>query len=778
MADEKLTPLFLFDDEPVRAHTDDHLALKPFSSMIAAAALGNRGPFNIGVFSGWGQGKTSVLRQARSLIDAQNKPHIVTAWVNAWQYEHEEHPIVPLLAVIINEITKTLDERKTALDKAGEGTGKLLKDLSRALRSIAYGFSAKTDVKIPGFAGLEVGFVAKDMIDRDEKLSADRDPLLDQSLYYHAYDRLEKFREQLEKTSLTDQPRIVVFIDDLDRCQPDKALHLLESLKLVLAQPGFIFVLAVDRRVIDAFLTKRYHDEFGITPDKFHGKQYMDKIIQLPLDLPHHQNRFEKYIEQLIHDPKHDNLIPQEFRHLFSDEKAGPAFISALAAGCSRCPRTLIRTLNYLLTDFFLRKNGFFIEEKDPFGKDHGEFLQFAAVSRITRITFGSEQERLYQKLVAFDQACWQLAHYLNKEDNIWRATSVDPEWGFYYPGGEEDLKETIADYEPFRAAILNSDSLNELFHSVIGLRWLKEHEKRQAIEGYIAIREDPIQGADADSLEMINAAIRGAIDYRGDSLGDEDRAKVTELDFGSTSIKDLTPISRISNLRVLNLNNTQVGDLSPLSSLHSLQVLLLNNTPVSDLTPLSGMNDLHRLHLDHSRVKDLSGLSGLIELKNLLLHGTLVKDMKPLSGLVKLQRLSLRETKITDLSPLVRLSDLNSLLLSNTAVADFRPLARLKSLRRIDLEGTKIKDLSSLTTLTDIRELNLSSTEICDIQLLSGLTELRGLWLKGTPVADLEPLFGLSALLMLWLTGTPAAKNKSSLAALRKALPNCKIIA
>lgn len=95
MAEKKKDPLelFLFTDEPVRDLDHDHLALKPFSSMVAAAALTNRGPFNIGVFSGWGQGKTTVLRQAQALIAGEKKPNVVTAWVNAWQYEHEAHPI-------------------------------------------------------------------------------------------------------------------------------------------------------------------------------------------------------------------------------------------------------------------------------------------------------------------------------------------------------------------------------------------------------------------------------------------------------------------------------------------------------------------------------------------------------------------------------------------------------------------------------------------------------------------------------------------------------------
>lgn len=747
MAEEKLAPLFLFDDEPVRAHTDDHLALKPFSSMIAAAALGNRGPFNIGVFSGWGQGKTSVLRQARSLIEAQNKPHIVTAWVNAWQYEHEEHPIVPLLAVIINEISKTLEERKTALEKVGEGTGKLLKDLSRALRSIAYGFSAKTNVKIPGFAGLEVGFVAKDMIDRDEKLSADRDPLLDQSLYYHAYDRLEKFREQLEKTKLTDQPRIVVFIDDLDRCQPDKALHLLESLKLVLAQPGFIFVLGVDRQVIDAFLTKRYHDEFGIKPEKLHGKQYMDKIIQLPLDLPHHQSRFEKYIGDLIHDPKRDHTIPQEFRNLFADEKAGPAFISALAAGCSRCPRTLIRTLNYLLTDLFLRENEFFNAEKDPFGKDHGEFLQFAAVSRITRITFGSEHERLYRRLVDDERACEEMAQHFMGPRLIEtppepKRTGPAPPPAIFNPVGSSirhefvlqrasEIYEEVEIPELFRTMINSSDALEELFLTSLGQTWLKEHEKRQAIEGFLSTRQEPDQ--DQNSLQIINKAIREALDLKEDiPLSDDIRLKVNSLKLEGTQVSDLTLLSTLTSLQELNLLGTQVSDLSPLKNLTSLETLTLSGTQTHDLKPLGNLTNLNRLFLSLAPVRDLTPLSTLTNL-----------------GLLNLNR---------------------------TPVSDLTPLKSLANLRSLSLTATQVKDVTPLKSLANLRFLSLNRTQVSDVRPLKGLANLQSLNLAGSQVRDVKPLEGLASLLELGLANTPAAADKEAMVALRKALPKTSI--
>ena len=131
--------------------------------------------------------------------------------------------------------------------------------LIRSLRAIAYGFSAKSKVKVPGFAEVEASFVAKDMIDRDERLTPD--PLLDRSLYFGAFNSLEDVK-------LREKVRIVVLIDDLDRCFPDQAIRLLESIKLVLAQPGFIFILGVARQVVEGYLQHRYTKEMGSRTSK------------------------------------------------------------------------------------------------------------------------------------------------------------------------------------------------------------------------------------------------------------------------------------------------------------------------------------------------------------------------------------------------------------------------------------------------------------------------------------------------------------------------------
>src|SRR3989337_475904 len=74
--------------------------------------------------------------------------------------------------------------------------------------------------------------------------------------------------------------RVVIFIDDLDRCSPDKALEILESIKLFLGMEGFIFVVGLSYKTVTELITKAY------TATGVKGEDYIKKIIQIPIKIP------------------------------------------------------------------------------------------------------------------------------------------------------------------------------------------------------------------------------------------------------------------------------------------------------------------------------------------------------------------------------------------------------------------------------------------------------------------------------------------------------------
>lgn len=82
--------------------------------------------------------------------------------------------------------------------------------------------------------------------------------------------------------------RVFVFVDDLDRCLPEDALEVFESIKLFLDAPGCGYVVALDRDVIRKGLAARYSRPgmAGAGQDFIDPDQYIEKTISLSFDLP------------------------------------------------------------------------------------------------------------------------------------------------------------------------------------------------------------------------------------------------------------------------------------------------------------------------------------------------------------------------------------------------------------------------------------------------------------------------------------------------------------
>jgi hypothetical protein len=96
------------------------------------------------------------------------------------------------------------------------------------------------------------------------------------------------------------------------------------------------------------------------------------------------------------------------------------------------------------------------------------------------------------------------------------------------------------------------------------------------------------------------------------------------------------------------------------------------------------------------------------------------------------------------------------------------------KTLTGLYLCHTKVADLSPLAGCKTLTWLDLCRTEVTDLSPLAGCKALASLDLSYTEVADLSPLSGCKALTWLVLFGTKV--TESQVAALRLALPKCKV--
>ena len=206
------------------------------------------------------------------------KSTIVPVWFNAWRYEREEHLVVPMLDVLREALQHwaATKETETSEQKAAVTAAATM---ARAGRALLAGF------KMSGkLIGVDVEFEPSKVLEDWEK-NDDKAAGVALSFYHASFNAMKK---AVADFSNQGAHRIVIFVDDLDRCLPISALEVLESMKLLFDLAGFIFVVGLNKDIIERSIQLKYHTP-GLQSDEVQpikGTDYVKKIFQVPFGLP------------------------------------------------------------------------------------------------------------------------------------------------------------------------------------------------------------------------------------------------------------------------------------------------------------------------------------------------------------------------------------------------------------------------------------------------------------------------------------------------------------
>ena len=209
--------------------------------------------FAVGIFGRWGSGKSTLMRAiARRLneLDAQQQ-RVIPIEFNAWRYEREEHLIIPLLDTLRDALAEWAKQREGL--QAGDQARKVASTIGRAIRSIVAGMSVT--IGVPG--AIDLSWEANKALEDAREPDTDDQAVVAHSFYHASFRAL---RRALESFIGADR-RVVVFVDDLDRCLPDRALQVLESMKLFFDLEGFVFVVGLDQSVVDYALWAKFQHQ-------------------------------------------------------------------------------------------------------------------------------------------------------------------------------------------------------------------------------------------------------------------------------------------------------------------------------------------------------------------------------------------------------------------------------------------------------------------------------------------------------------------------------------
>jgi predicted KAP-like P-loop ATPase len=251
-------------------------------------------PISVGVFGGWGSGKSTILRLAEARLAAEGTDAPTVVKFDAWLYQGFDDARAALMEVVARTILAQAEAKETLVDKAKDFAARV--NYFRALGTIA-DFAAGMAFGIPAglltraggalssiFAGKvtaqEVADATSETRDAAKRLHGLHDlvrPVEKRTPPKEIEAFRQEFGDLLEGLGTT----LVLFIDNLDRCLPDAAIGTLEAVRLFLFMPRTAFVIAADEGMIRHSVAKHFGD-----PEAPHVRDYLDKVIQVPLRVP------------------------------------------------------------------------------------------------------------------------------------------------------------------------------------------------------------------------------------------------------------------------------------------------------------------------------------------------------------------------------------------------------------------------------------------------------------------------------------------------------------
>lgn len=226
---------------------------------------------------GWGTGKTTFCKKTIALIEeleANEEIKSKIIYVDAFKTDHTGEPLLALLA----EIIKVCEPNNETINKLGMIAGSLLRTSAKAI--ISHVLKVNTD-DIPESISDALEDVSNNAIDNGIA------HLLKEQSKSEEY--INKLKEIL--SNMASGHKIIIFIDELDRCRPDYALDMLEVVKHIFDLQNVKIILVTNSEQLRAMINHRYGE-------KVDSHQYLDKFIKIKIILP------KEIIEQRYGDKK------------------------------------------------------------------------------------------------------------------------------------------------------------------------------------------------------------------------------------------------------------------------------------------------------------------------------------------------------------------------------------------------------------------------------------------------------------------------------------------
>lgn len=278
----------------------DFLNFKYLAEQVVEISTDDKlSPATIGIYGDWGSGKSSLMKMVKKALEMDE--NTLTVEFNGWLFEGYEDAKTALCGTILDEMqkhekrfVKAKNKIKTLLEKVDGG-----KLLSKGAKYgldflLTGGIGTVTELTLTGLISAvkqKAGDVSEDEIKKVvDAIKADDSKRAEIKNFRNVFkDVFEDCRGE----------RLVVFIDELDRCTPDTILDIFEAIRLFLYVPGTTFIIGADERLVSYAVKTKYKDIPGHDIDI--SKEYLEKLVQYPVKIPQlNEPEVKQYITCLL----------------------------------------------------------------------------------------------------------------------------------------------------------------------------------------------------------------------------------------------------------------------------------------------------------------------------------------------------------------------------------------------------------------------------------------------------------------------------------------------
>lgn len=296
-------------------------------------------PVTIGVFGDWGSGKSSILKIIHEELEKEEYEKSLCIYFNGWTFEGYEDAKSALLYSILKE----LEDNKKLLFEVKDDIKHKVSKMWKSIDWIKGSFGIAKKALVPIATSYITGGVnllpqlfqsAVNLFSNKEELvkklqSEEGDEIFksftkdegesEDKLRINAIADFRKdFQDLIEATKFD---RLVIIIDDLDRCSPERIIENLEAIKLFLNVPKTAFIIGADPRIVKHAIENKYKNNKDLEDDNNRIViDYLEKLIQIPYSLPKlSDSEVETYISMLICKKELDDSKFKKILSIFHD---------------------------------------------------------------------------------------------------------------------------------------------------------------------------------------------------------------------------------------------------------------------------------------------------------------------------------------------------------------------------------------------------------------------------------------------------------------------------